>query len=139
MLFVVHPMRGSERQIAFALPGLCVGMFCGMPRSTKQLFVCFRDGLVGKALYKKCLAGWLFECISRDPTAVVHAGVVAFFGGLWVFRSLCSLDRQGTGEKGLVCASCATSGPPLGVIHLHAPLLPDDLKDVVCGVSLLVL
>ena len=34
-------------------------------RCTEQLFVCFRGGVAGKALSKKCLAGWLCKCIAH--------------------------------------------------------------------------
>jgi len=34
-------------------------------RRTEQLFVCFGDGVAGKALSKKRLRGWLCECISH--------------------------------------------------------------------------
>ena len=34
-------------------------------RRTEQLFVCFGDGVAGKALSKKCLTGWLCGCITH--------------------------------------------------------------------------
>ena len=49
-------------------------------RNTEQLLVCYGDGMAGRALSKKRLAGWLRECISaaysqagREPPPVVRA------------------------------------------------------------------
>ena len=72
------PPHGGDREAKLHLLCPVRALACYVERTaalrrTEQLLVCFGGGVIGKALSKKRLAGWLCECIALGracPTGV---------------------------------------------------------------------